>query len=298
MRVMDVIVSRSPRRLLAGALVFVLLAVASVWFVRDGWWSALASHDPVTSGTTGEDAGFDMVIDDNGDTTIDNGPNFLGPINPCISTLTAGSSVTFDVFLDGIPSGQNLASFIHTVSPGPAGSLAGLIVTARHTTTAGINILAAQTGSGPFFDFSTTAPAALDGFLIAPTDFGTAEAPPTTVRGVITRFTVSTSGASNGLYPMVLTSPFPLFPSSGIGYFPANIIDGLDDFGIIAVGVACPSTATPTTSIRASWLNESVSPCATTRWSSTTSTRMGCPAASRPAADAGSGSARVTAPGP
>ncbi len=109
MRVVDIIIGRSTGRLLAVAIVFVLLAIASVWFVGGSWWSAEASHDPVTAGTPGEDAGFDMIIDDDGDTTIDNGPDFLGAIDPCVSTLDVGSSVTFDVFLDGIPEGQDLA---------------------------------------------------------------------------------------------------------------------------------------------------------------------------------------------
>ncbi|HEU4759982.1 MAG TPA: thrombospondin type 3 repeat-containing protein, partial [Dehalococcoidia bacterium] len=245
---------RLHKWLATGALAICLaLALGTLTIsIRDlGGPSAQASHDPPTAASPGQDVAFDMI-------TAGNGPAALGPVNPCVSTLDVGSTVIFDVVLDAIPTGTNLAGFNYEVLPAPADSLAGMTVTARANLTAGLNILTNQ-GTGTSFDFSTLAPAPLTAFSISPTDLGPSEAPPTTVRGVMTRFTVDTSGAAAGRHKMVFnriavfnsigaeTLDFTDDQASGSGDADGdtvldedNLIDGYDGYGMISVGMPCP----------------------------------------------------------
>ncbi len=275
---------RSPRRaqivpsrrrlslsLLASLSALALFGLAHL-LLGGGQPAVEASHDPDIA-TLGEDVGFDMVIDDDGDTTPDNGSAVLGSIDHCVS-VTAGAPVTFDVVLDGIPPDQNLAGFNFMALPAPGEGLAGLTVTALDNATAGINILTNE-GTGFVFDFSTALPAPLEAFFVAAVDLlgpgpPTEEAPPTTVRGVMSRFTVDTSAATPGLYKMIFDPPSGR--STGLGVFNGaggeildfddqqadgldrdgdtqtdedSIIDGYDGYGVIAVGQACPAAPLP-----------------------------------------------------
>jgi len=253
---------RYARVLLLGLLAAALLA-AALWLAGAEERGVQASHDPVTAATTGEDVAFDMVVDDDGDTTPDNGPAVLGNIDHCIS-VAAGASFTFDVVLDGIPVGENLAGFNFAVLAVPGQSLGGLTVTALENGTEGVNILTNE-GYGYIFTwFSAEPPAPLEGFGVGTADLGaTEEAPPTTVRGVMSRFTVDTSDAAQGRYPMVLDW-VGVFNSMGRETLDFDdddgrgrdqdgdtlvdedsIVDAYDGYGVIAVDEACPEEPIP-----------------------------------------------------
>src|SRR3990170_4685701 len=125
------------KHLVAAALVTGLalaLIGLGVWTLRAGEQPVHASHDSVTQTTPGEDVAIDMIVSGNGSGS-------LGAIDPCVSTVDVGSIITFDVVLDGIPSGQNLSGFNFKIQPLPGDSLAGLTVTARSNLVAGVNIL-------------------------------------------------------------------------------------------------------------------------------------------------------------
>jgi hypothetical protein len=229
-----------------------------------------ASHDPVTSSTPGEDVAFDMIIDDDGDTTPDNGDTFLGPIDHCIS-VSAGTDITFDVVLDGIPPGKALGTFTFDILPLPGGSLPFTVTSfpsVEHFTS-GVNILTAQ-GFGPVIDLTPFPPTPLDGFATRPVDLGTPETNPPTVHGVMGRYTVDTAAAATGLYHMVFDGIAVFgFPASPGAVTPEildftddqasasgdadgdtvadedSLIDGFDGFGLIAVDEACPLVPTP-----------------------------------------------------
>src|SRR3990172_9415656 len=135
-----------------GALAICLalaLATLSTSIGDHGGQPVRASHDTPTAASPGEDVAFDMIldaedgaapgscadlIDNGGDTTTDaadpdcttNDSNSIGAVDPCVSTLDVGSTVTFDVVLDGIISGTNLAGFNYEIQPLPADSLPGL----------------------------------------------------------------------------------------------------------------------------------------------------------------------------
>lgn len=245
--------------LLAGLLALLLFAALPA---TPSVPMARASHDPITTETTDQDVGYDMVVDDDADTIPDNGSSFLGPIDPCVSTLDVGSLVTFDVFWDGIPAGRDLSGFGFVVLPQPGYSLAGLTVTDVQALSPGVNILTNE-GTGTTVDVGSTPPAPLSGFAIAVTDLSpaTAEAPPVTVRGVLARLTVQTSAAAPGLYRMEAW-PTGLYDAPGTqiddfgdqgtdgtdtdgdGFVDEDtILDGFDGFGLIAVNQACPPDA-------------------------------------------------------
>src|SRR3990172_6234536 len=225
----------------ASAVALELLLLAA-WSLQSREQSARADHDTVSTGFSGDDVAIDMVIDDNGDTTPDNGANTLGPIDACLE-VTSGNSFQFDVVLDRIPLGQNLGGFNYEISPGLASSLpAELVVTARDSFTNGVNILTNQ-GKGVTLDLGTAPPAALNGFQLATTDLGTAESQPTTTRGVMTRFAVSTTGFSMGAYTISLAGgsvTLELFTGAGSSYAPDNVIDADEGFGVISVDQLCP----------------------------------------------------------
>lgn len=180
-----------------------------------------------------------------------NSSGSLGPLDHCVS-VSGGASLVFDVVLDGFPAGMaNLAGFNFAIQPAASagtGNLTNLQVVSVENFTTGINILTNE-GTGLIFDLSTPVPSPLDGFQIAPTDLGSAEGPPTTTEGVLTRFTVSTAGVANGLYAIDLEGGLgvQLFDIAGTGYAPDEALDGDDGFGLIEVGGGtCPPAPTPT----------------------------------------------------
>jgi hypothetical protein len=189
--------------------------------------------------------GSTVAVDMN---TSGNSSGAVGTIEKCVAT-TAGQTITFDVVMNGFPSGMaNIGGFNFEIAPASAagtGNLTNLQVTARSNTTAGVNILANQ-GTGLIFDLSTTPPAALAGFQIAVSDFGPAEAPPLTTMGVLTRFTVSTTSVATGVYAFTIEAGlgFQMFDTNGFPAFvPDLLLDGEDGYGLIAVGTTCPPAA-------------------------------------------------------
>ncbi len=116
-----------------------------------------------------------MIIDDNGDTVIDNTLNTLGPVDACAAVSTSGS-ITFDVFLDSIPSGENLSGYNYVIQPLPAQNLNGLGVSAVVNVGNGAaSIILGNEGSGTAFSLGTSAPNPLAVFGIQDADLGTPE---------------------------------------------------------------------------------------------------------------------------
>jgi len=236
--------NRLTIKVAATALVSVLVLVGALLAVFRGYGpGVLASHDGVTQGA-GDEVAIDMVSDSS------NTANTLGTIQHCVS-VAAGTPITFDVVIDGIPPAKDLRGFNYMFAPASGSSLdPNFFVTAASSVTGGQNILTAQ-GLGTVLDLSSVpgASAALNGFTIAVTDLdGTAETSPPTPRGVMTRFTIATTNAANGVYKMALTD-FELFNAAAASYPIDTLLDGEDGYGVIAIGDPCPAappTPTPT----------------------------------------------------
>ena len=171
----------------------------------------------------------------------------VGSFEKCAS-VTAGNTFTFDVVLENFPDGMaDMSGFNFEIAPATAtgtGDLTNLQVTARLNLTNGVNILTNE-GTGTTFDLSTTVPAPLDGFQIAPSDFGPAEAPPTTTEGVLTRFTVNTTNVAQGVYAFTIEAGLgmQLFDAGGTGFAADQVLDGEDGYAQIAVDTPCPAGA-------------------------------------------------------
>lgn len=169
----------------------------------------------------------------------------------CIS-VTAGTSFTFDVVLfGGIPAGQDLGGYnwaFWGINQIPLPSQ--FSVTSRVAYNTADVMITTNQGSGLGFDLGTLPPNPLNGWVVAWSDFGPAESSPTTQAGTMGRFTVGTSSVPDGLYAMDLNGDpdngaddFQLFNSGGAGYFPDDVLDGNDGYGLIGIGTPCPPAA-------------------------------------------------------
>ena len=120
-----------------------------------------------------------------------NAATTLGTLERCTSVAnSAGSQFTIDVFIDEIPSGQNIAGFEYSLHF----DASRLVLAAQDHSL----LLASAPGSQPFDTLGDRVPDTDGSHLVAVADFGPEEAGP--VKGVLGRYTMEVlTGAPNGV---------------------------------------------------------------------------------------------------
>jgi hypothetical protein len=167
-----------------------------------------------------------------------NGASYLGTTDPCIS-VTAGQQFDIDVFLDGVPDGVQLGGFNHDIG---FDDTRVRIVAQDH-----MLLLANEPGSS-VTDLSEAVPDAVTPHGVYVADFGAPEVGPVT--GVLGRYTLEAlSGAPTGTFAATLTN-VALGDPVGNPITVDQVLDGgsTPQYGLIAVGEACPAPQTPTPS--------------------------------------------------
>jgi len=240
--------------LVGAALLSIVVAAPVAWHVS----GRSAQADPPVV------VGFDMNPTGNSCPGTGNGGGTdctLGPIDSCVS-VSAGSSVEFDVFVDGIPGGEDLAGPDYYIGWDwwPAGSFT---LASRTLQAAGTNLLVDDAGSSTLIDASGPPPphsSSPDHSAIA--DLGTAETNPPYTKGVLGRYTASVApGTPPGIYGMVFDqsdtgAPVYVYNQDSVDMCTTYGCDLWDaahspQYGLIAVDTAC-AAATPVPSPTAS----------------------------------------------
>lgn len=185
-------------------------------------------------------------------TTCPTAPNCdctLGSIETCVE-VSAGDVLQFDVFVDGLPSDENILGFQYSLYGVP-----GTLIAQTHNDGA-LNLIA-QPGS-TVMDLSEGVPDPPEGNLpphqVNVADFGYAEFNPPFSKGVLGRYTLDLTGVSPGVYGMILGYPKlgnedaqNLCPIYGCEVWDASVSPQY--YGTIAVDVPCgsaPPITTPT----------------------------------------------------
>jgi hypothetical protein len=236
-------------------LIFLVgVALLTIMVVAPVIWQG--SDEPAQA-TPGLVVGFDMnptgnTCPDNCRATsgdpphcIDSDDCTLGSIETCVE-VSAGDVLQFDVFLDGLPSGDSILGFGYTIYGFP-----GTLTTQTHED--GTVNLIAQPGSS-ILNFSdpppTTGPSS---HLVSMADLGAAELNPPFTKGVLGRYTLDVTGVSAGVYGMTLGNV--VIGNDGSNelclLYGCDILDASSStqyYGVIAVDVPCgsaPPTITP-----------------------------------------------------
>jgi hypothetical protein len=240
-----------------GAGLAAAVIVAAVWLMGgSGGTSPAEAQPPVI-------VGFDMIIDDDGDTNPDNTcPNngdgvtdcTLGVIDPCVAVPSGGGPIQFDTFLEGIPDADSVVGFSYHFGQ-TTGDTVGQITGCTHGNGA-IN-LPAQPGSSMFEGLSDPPCGGGAGTADVPcwdaivSDFGTAEYNPPFTHGVLGRYGMNVGGVADGVYGLTLDSVIvgndpglDLCILYGCDLWDANKVVP-QPYGLIAVGVACPLPPEP-----------------------------------------------------
>jgi len=227
-------------------LMAILALVGGVWLLR-------GDHVAANVGTVTV-VGIDM------DTTT-NTATSLGSIDRC-ARIDAGGSGQVDVFLDVIPSGENVASYEYKLTYPTAGAVMS-ITNKNHQL-----LINSAGGSNPSDAGSDTVPDVNGSYVAVVTDAGTAEGPPTYTQGLLGRYILSVApGATPGLYLLGLNTVKVKDNVAAHIYDPPRDWGvGVDDdgdtavdedrildstygpaYGLVAVGQNCPGvTPTPT----------------------------------------------------
>lgn len=239
----------------AGAVILSsIVAVLVVWVASD----KAAQADP------GIIVGFDMNPAGNSCPGTGNAGGTdctLGSINSCVS-VSAGSSFEFDVFIDGIPSGENFVAAQYYIGWDwwPPESLT---LNSRTLQTSGINLLADDPGSGAFIDNSQPAvPHSSSPDMTAIADFGpvpggVAETSPPFSQGVVGRYSATVqAGTAPGIYGLIFDisdasgGPVYMFDFASVNLCDAYGCELWDathapQYGLVAVDTPCDGGATP-----------------------------------------------------
>jgi hypothetical protein len=219
-----------------------------------GMWLTGGSEQAAHANPDGVIVGFDMNPTGNScpDDCIDAGgvghctlgtDCSLGNIDTCVEVATGGGPVTFDVFLEGIPTDDSVLGFSYDLTF-PAGAVlqdpdgGGPLPYADPA----VNLIA-QPGSS-LLDLSDTLPDNASPYLAAPGDLGWAEYNPPFTHGTLARYTLDTTGLANGQYGLTLEDLLvandwsdDLCVLYGCTVWDANFLPA---YGLIAVGVSCP----------------------------------------------------------
>jgi len=226
------------------------LVLLAVWLAGGTEEGAEAHSAPVI-------VGFDMNITGNSCpynctdggslprcTTCPTYPNCdcsLGSIDPCVET-TAGATITFDVYLEGLPSGDSILGMSYAID-----TWSGTMTSRTHGN-GSINLIA-QLGSSTF-DVSDLPPDASPPYLVDVTDQGYAEYSPLFTHGVLGRYDLTLTGVAPGLYGLTLTSVTldrDVRPGGDLCVdYGCTILDAnyAPEYGLIAVDTTCPGEAT------------------------------------------------------
>ena len=239
---------------LAGIMVVLAacLVLLAVWLVGGTDEGAEAHPAPVIVGFDMDTAGNNCPYNctDGGSptrcTTCPTYPNCdcsLGSIEPCVEA-TAGATITFDVYLEGLPSGNSILGMGYEIDTWPG------TITSRTHGDLSINLIA-QPGSSTH-DYSDLPADASPPYLVKVTDAGYAEYSPLFTHGVLGRYGLTLTGVAPGLYGLTLTS---VTLTEGLATRPADlcvdygctILDAnyAPEYGLIAVDTTCPDGATP-----------------------------------------------------
>jgi len=167
----------------------------------------------------------------------------LGTIDRCVET-TAGATILFDVYLEGLPSGASILGMSYAIDTWPGK------VWFRGHGDATVNLIA-QPGSETH-DYSDLPGDAPPPFLVDVRDEGYAEYSPLFTHGVLGRYGLSLEGVAPGLYGLTLTD---VTLTEGLATRPADlcvdfgctILDANYEpqYGLIAVDTTCPAGVTP-----------------------------------------------------
>jgi len=200
--------------------------------------------------------GFDM--NPTGNTCPNDGTDCtLGSIDSCVE-VSAGDVLQFDVFLDGLPSGEGILGFGYAMNGWPG------TMTAQTHVDPLVNLVAQ--GGSPLELGTDPTPDSPPPHIVNVADFGYAEYNPPFTRGVLGRYALDVTGVSPGVYGMTIGSPkmgndsaCNLCDTNPTVYCPAGPGCDIWDaslspqyYGVIAVDVACGSappiiiTPTPT----------------------------------------------------
>ena len=214
--------------------------------------------DMVTAGNSCPNDGLDPLAKGH-NTTCTGAPPLtncdcsLGAVDTC-KAVSAGTPVTFDVFLTGLNSNaqatDDLLGFQYTIGE-KNGKAVGAV--AKTHLDGAIN-MPAQPGSGPPLDLSVGA--VIPGLKVTVADMGYGEwGPPSGVytQGVLGRYVVQTTGLAPGIYALTLANlglgrdtvanpDYPGRPTGGALTID-NVLDGnaSPQYGLIAVDTPCPA---------------------------------------------------------
>jgi hypothetical protein len=177
----------------------------------------------------------------------------VGPIDACVS-LNPGDSLQFDVFLQGMPEGENFSAFDLKIVWGPPD---WLDITERIHNSASVNLLVQILGSALIDMSPQELPVVSSPLIISAVDFALPvgrydEANPPYTQGVLGRYSGQVAAdTAPGLYALTLDSEFASVykssPEDLCELYGCDILDGnhSPQYGLVAVGEDCP--AGPTT---------------------------------------------------
>ena len=217
---------------LAAAAPFLTLAVLHV---LDG--TAQANPDTIT-------VGFDMYPTGNGCPGDGVTDCTLGPVDKCVAVPPGGGLVDFDIYLDDLPSGEKIRGWDAKIDE-KTGQTVGPITAYAHANTH-VNLVAQVPGSA-IMDLSDPTGTVVPVFEASVLDFQVlaSEANPPFSQGGLGRYTIDTTGLSDGVYRLTLdnVSVFNHLSQDLCVTHTCDIKDAYDDYGLIAVGVPCPGAA-------------------------------------------------------
>ena len=230
----------------------VCLVLLAVWLAGGTDEGAEAHPAPVIVGFDMDTAGNSCPYNctDGGSptrcTTCPTYPNCdcsLGSIESCVEA-SAGATITFDVYLEGLPSGASILGMGYEIDTWPG------TITSRTHGDLTVNLIA-QPGSSTH-DYSDLPADASPPYVVNVTDSGYAEYSPLFTHGVLGRYGLTLTGVAPGLYGLTLTSvtlveglatrPADLCVDFGCTILDANYTP---QYGLIAVDTTCPDGGTP-----------------------------------------------------
>jgi len=233
-----------------GVALIVALTTLALW-LPDSGATQVKAQQPIT-------IGFDMNTAGNSCP----GPGSdctLGAIDRCVSAPRGGGVITIDVFLKDLPQlpGQpaegGITSFAYHI--GEKNDLTVGTVTAITHQNKVVNLLMVLPNASPQ-EFSDRVGTSIPTWYAVFVDLRTAAAefnPPFT-KGVLSRLEIDTAGTADGVYGLALggqpeddyiaindVGPDNYCNPTSRNYVGCDVLDAYDSYGLIAVGVACPS---------------------------------------------------------
>jgi hypothetical protein len=235
--------ARFPRAIATGLTLAAVLAVGIlIW--GNGAETA-GGQEPMV-------VGFDMNTAGN-ECPADGTDCSVGPIDNCVS-LNPGDSLQFDVFLQGLPEGEDFAGSDFSIQWGPPD---WLDVTERIHTSASVNLLVQISGSAPVDLSPQELPVTSSPHTASIIDFALPvgrndETNPPYTQGVLGRYTGQVAADTTlGLYALTFDlnflSIYNSTPQNLCDIYDCDVWDGnhAPQYGLVAVGQECP--AGPTT---------------------------------------------------